>query len=234
MTTVLIGHAAPMTNSEYQAAYTDSRALLLSPRIGNSASVTAFGVFDTYAQDARRSTVDCLGRGLLMLKNLKTDHQRGFDAYARKKGIPEDAMGVHWDMSHLARLEERDQPEHSFWNKTKTPAPAAPTDVALLPAATMDDAATTTCPSQKSPECEETFTRSTSRWLALKDTSGRPSQAPKSCGPCRKLMRQMWNLHSHAPVDGSALDSATMTVAVDLDPDDDYAMADYASRFSEL
>ena len=80
-----------------------------------------------YAQDARRSTIDYLDRGLLMLKNLKTDHRRELDAYARKKKIPENAMDVHWVMSHLIRLEKRDQPEYSFWNKTKTPAPAAPT-----------------------------------------------------------------------------------------------------------
>ena len=43
MTTALIDYTASMTNSEYQAAYTDSRTLLLSLRIGNFASVAAFG-----------------------------------------------------------------------------------------------------------------------------------------------------------------------------------------------
>ena len=47
----------------------------------------------------------------------------------------------------------------------------------------------------------------------------------------------MWNLHSRYPVpDSAAVDTAIMTVAVDvdIDPDDDTAMADYASRFFEL
>ena len=99
MTTALIDYTASMTNSEYLVAYTDSRTLLPSPRIGNSASAVAFGdaegqvfaIFDAHAQDARRSTIDCLDRGLLMLKNLKTNHRRGLDAYARKEEIPEDA-----------------------------------------------------------------------------------------------------------------------------------------------
>ena len=48
----------------------------------------------------------------------------------------------------------------------------------------------------------------------------------------------MWNLHSRDPMytpipDSAALDTVIMTVAVDLDPDDDSAMADYASRFFE-
>ena len=109
------------------------------------------------------------------------------------------------------------------------PAPAAPTGVALLPAATDDDAVTITCLSQKSPECEKTFTESTSRWLALKDSTGRPFQVPKSCGPCRKLKRQMWNLQQRNPFsDSTTVDTAIMTVAVDIDidPDDDFAMAD--------
>ena len=41
--TALIDYAASMTNSEYQAAYTDSRSLLLSLCIDNFASAAAFG-----------------------------------------------------------------------------------------------------------------------------------------------------------------------------------------------
>ena len=94
-------------------------------------------------------------------------------------------------MSHLIRLEKRDQREYSFGNKTKTPAPAAPTNVALLLAATDNDAVTITFVSQKSPGCEKMFTESTSRWLVLKDTDGKAFQVPKSCGLCRRLKRQM-------------------------------------------
>ena len=89
MTTALIDYAASMTNSEYQATYSDSKTLLLSLRIGNFTSVAAFGdaeeqafaIFDAYAQDARRSTIDLLDRGLLMLKNLKTDLRRELDTW---------------------------------------------------------------------------------------------------------------------------------------------------------
>ena len=62
--------------------------------------------------------------------------------------------------------------------------------------------------------------------------------------PCRRLRKQQWNLHARKqehvqlkPVpDSAALDTAIMTVAFDqdIDPDDDFAMADYASRFSDL
>ena len=249
MTTALIDYTASMTNSEYQAAYTASRTLLLSLRVGNFISVAAFGdaeeqafaIFDAYAQDARRSTIDLLDRGLLMLKNLKTDLRRELDAYARKKKIPENAMDVHWVISHLIRLEKRDQPESSFWNKTKTPAPAAPTGVALLPAATEDDAVTKTCQSQKSPECEKTFTESTSRWNALKDSTGKAFQVPKSCVPCRRLKRQQRYIDARSPVPHSAaLDTANLTVALDIDPEDDIdpddetEMVDCASRFFDL
>ena len=151
-------------------------------------------------------------------------------------------MDVHWVMSHLIRLEKRDQPEYSFWNKTKTPAPAAPTGVALLPTATEDDAVTNTCISQKSPECEKTFTESRARWNALKDSNGKSFHVPKSCGPCRKPRRQQWNLRSRLPdsVESAAFDTANLTVAFDIDPEDDIdpddetEMADYASRFFDL
>jgi hypothetical protein len=35
-------------------------------------------------------------------------------------------------------------------------------------------------------------------------------------------------------VESAAFDTANVTVAFDIDPDDDFAMADYASRFSDL
>jgi hypothetical protein len=92
-----------------------------------------------------------------MLKTLKTDHRRELDAYARKKKILENAMDVHWVISHLIHLEKRDQPEFSFCSKTKTPAPVAPT-MSHLPAATDGDAITITCLSQISLGCEKTFT----------------------------------------------------------------------------
>ena len=44
----------------------------------------------------------------------------------------------------------------------------------------------------------------------------------------------MWNLHQRNPFsDSAAFDTAIMTVAIDqdIDPDDDFAMADYAFRF---
>ena len=45
----------------------------------------------------------------------------------------------------------------------------------------------------------------------------------------------MWNLHQRNPLpDSIAFDTANLTVAFDIDPDDDTAMADYASRYFEL
>ena len=94
-------------------------------------------------------------------------------------------------ISELVCLESRDLPEStfSFW-KGKTSAPAAPTDVALLPVAesmcgpAADDAVTVTCQLQKSPECGKTFTGSTSRRLALKDLPlVEPSKYPSPADP---------------------------------------------------
>ena len=176
----------------------------------------------------------------MILLNLPVPLKRELDRLARKRETPENCMDRSWVISELIRLEICDLylPEFTFWkrNKTPAPAPAAPTNVTLLPVAADDGAVTITCHSQKSPGCEKTFTESTSRWLALKDNIGRAFQVPKSCGPCRKLKRQMWNLHQrHPSPDSTAVDTAIMTVAVDvdIDPDDDFAMADYASRFSD-
>ena len=140
------------------------------------------------------------------------------------------------------RLESRDLPESTFWKRNKTPAsaPAAPTAVALLPAAADDDKVTVTCILQKSPDCEKTFTESTSRWLATKDSTGIAFQVPKSCGPCRRPKRQIFNLHrdhhtGYQPPDQryQPPDSANLTVAFDIDPGDDFAMAAYAPRCCE-
>ena len=251
MTTALIDYAASMTNSDYQEAYNASKDLLFSLRLRDFASVAEFGdaeeqafaVFDAYAQDARRSTVDCLDRGLLMLKNLSTDQRREIDTYARKKKIPENVMVVHWVISHLVVLEKRDQPQYSFWTN-KSPAPDAPTDHALLPLSLTnqqdsgEDSVTITCQLALDPLCEKTFTTSPSYWLAKKDELGIPFQLPKSCKPCRALKRKNWNLHRHGPPAGHS--TANLTVSVDIgpdeevDPDDDFAMADYASRFLDF
>ena len=227
-----------------QAAYSEQKTLLNLLRLSDFATVVEFddadqrifSTFHAYASSARRSSIDFLDRGLMILLNLPVPLKRELDRLARKREIPENCMDRCWVITELIRLESRALPEFIFWkrNKTPAPAPAAPTDVALLPAATDDDAVTITCLSQQSPGCEKTFTESTSRWLALKDSTGRAFQVPKSCGPCRKLKRQMWNLHQRNPVpDSTAVDTAIMTVAidVDIDPDDDFVMADYASRF---
>ena len=118
--------------------------------------------------------------------------KRKLDRLARKREIPENCMDRCWVLTELIRLESRALPESTFWKRNKTPAPApgAPIGVALLPAATDDDAVTISCLSQKSHECEKTFKESTSHWFALKDTTGKAFQVPKSCGPCRRLKRQ--------------------------------------------
>ena len=44
----------------------------------------------------------------------------------------------------------------------------------------------------------------------------------------------MWNLHQrNQPPNSAAIDTANLTVAFDIDPDDDTAMADDASRYFE-
>ena len=46
----------------------------------------------------------------------------------------------------------------------------------------------------------------------------------------------MWNLHQrygNQPPDLAALDTANLTIAFDIGPDDGSAMADYGSRYFE-
>ena len=95
MAIALIDYIASMTNSEYQAAYNDSRTLLLSPRIGNSTSVAAFGdveeqafaIFDAYAQDARRSIIDCLD-------TIQKPPDRGFSLHISPHGVRLERCGL--------------------------------------------------------------------------------------------------------------------------------------------
>ena len=103
---------------------------------------------------------------------------------------------------------------------------------------TGDGSITITCQLALDPLCEETFTTSPSYWLAKKDALGIPFKIPKSCKPCRARKRRNYNLHHGCPPEGHS--AANLTVSVDIgpdeevDPDDDFAMADYASRFLDF
>ena len=168
LTSALIDFGAFMSNSDMQAAYSEQKTLLNLLRLSDFATVIEFddaeqklfSTFNAYASSARRSSIDFLDRGLMILLNLPVPLKRELDRLARKREIPENCMDRSWVISELIRLESRDLPEFTFWkrNKTPAPAPAAPTSVALLPAAADGDAVTITCQSQRSPECEKTFT----------------------------------------------------------------------------
>ena len=113
---------------------------------------------------------------------------------------------------------------------------------ANLPAAvdTSADEVTITCQYAMAPDCAGIFTESTSLWSAKTDSLGKPFHVPKSCKPCRDLRRKSSRLHS---INQLSLQlptaDANLTLAIedfddlDVDPDDDTAMADYASRFFE-
>ena len=85
------------------------------------------------------------------------------------------------------------------------------------------------------PDCAGAFTESTSLWSAKTDSLGKLFHIPKSCKPCRDLRRR--SSRSQA-IDQPGLQlptaDANLTLAIedfdaiDVDPDDDYAMADYA------
>ena len=72
----------------------------------------------------------------MILLNLPVPLKRELDRLARKREFPENCMDRYWVISELIRLERRSLPEFTFWKRNKTPAsaPAAPTNVALLPA----------------------------------------------------------------------------------------------------
>ena len=155
LTTALIDFGAFMSNSDMQAAYSEQKTLLNLLRLSDFTTVIEFddaeqrlfSTFHAYAIRARRSSIDFLDRDLMILLNLPVPLKRDLDCLARKRGIPENCMDRRWVISELIRLESRDLPEFTFWkrNKTPVPAPAAPTNVALLPAATDGDAVTITC-----------------------------------------------------------------------------------------
>ena len=88
-------------------------------------------------------------------------------------------------------------------------------------------------------KCEQTFTTSSSYWLSKKDpVTGRPFQVPKSCKPCRDLKRKNANAQALLHIKDQNVNAAyqntpttaDLTMAI-VDPDDDSAMADYASRW---
>ena len=179
-----------------------------------------------------------------MLSNLPVPLKRELDRLARKGEVPENCMNRSWVISELVRLESRDLPEFTFWKRNRPApaapdAPAAPTQMALLPVA-ADDEITVTCQLALASNCEQTFTASSSYWLSKKDPiTGKPFQVPKSCKSCRDLKRKNANtqalLHIKAQNVSAAYQNtpttADLVVAIEIDPDDDSAMADYASRW---
>ena len=249
LTTALIDFGAFMSNSNMQAAYSEHKTLLDLLRLSDFATVIEFddaeqkifSTFHAYASSARRSSIDFLDHGLMMLSNLPVPLKRELDRLARKGEVPENCMNRSWVISELVRLESRDLPEFTFWkrNRPAPAAPAAPTQMALLPVA-ADDEITVTCQLALDAKCEQTFTTSSSYWLSKKDpVTGRPFQVPKSCKPCRDLKRKNANaqalLHIKAQNVSAAYQNtpttADLTMAIEIDPDDDSAMADYASRW---
>ena len=258
LTTALIDFGAFMSNSNMQAAYSEHKTLLDLLRLSDFATVIEFddaeqkifSTFHAYASSARRSSIDFLDRGLMMLSNLPVPLKRELDRLARKGEVPENCMNRSWVISELVRLESRDLPEFTFWKRNR-PAPAAPTQMALLPLGLpteedtfAGDEITVTCQLALATNCEQTFTTSSSYWLSKKDPiTGKPFQVPKSCKPCRDLKRKNANFLLHNPPipynQGGGLvptipvqpSTADLTMAIQTDPDDDSAMADYASRW---
>ena len=243
LTTALIDFGAFMSNSNMQAAYSEHKTLLDLLRLSDFATVIEFddaeqkifSTFHAYASSARRSSIDFLDRGLMMLSNLPVPLKRELDRLARKGEVPENCMNRSWVISELVRLESRDLPEFTFWKRSRPApaAPAAPTQMALLPVAAADDEITVTCQLALDAKCEQTFTTSSSYWLSKKDpVTGRPFQVPKSCKPCRDLKRKNANFLLHNPPRPyNQPTTANLTMAIEINPDDDSAMADYASRW---
>ena len=85
LTTALIDFAACMSNSDMQAAYSEQKTLLNMLRLSDFATVIKFddaeqrlfSTFHAYAIRARRSSIDFLDRGLMILLNPPRTTQTG-------------------------------------------------------------------------------------------------------------------------------------------------------------
>ena len=113
----------PLNIDDMQAAYSEQKTLLNLLRLSDFATVIEFddaeqrlfSTFHAYAIRARRSSIDFLDRGLMILLNLPVPLKRELDRLARKREIPENCMDRCWVITELIRLESRDLPEFTFF-----------------------------------------------------------------------------------------------------------------------
>ena len=228
VSTALIDYICFVSNSELQAAYTTAKSSLLSIRIGDFISVTAFGdkeiqlfnIFDSYANSTQRSSIDMLDRGHNILCNLPTLIRKELDTDCRRYGIVENCMDRDWVINELLRLETRDNIQFSFWTKSKSthPKPDQPTLATMSTVSNTSDTVEIKCQNKISPNCEKVCTTNPAYWKS------KSWDVPKNCLECRKLKRlNANNATSNAKDPASMLVSMAVSINdPDLSDDDGY------------
>ena len=190
--------------------------------------------------------------GIRLLEYLPYKIRSDLDSFSRKKNTHLTSMHRDWVFQQLLRMQNEKHPSFSWMQKNVPPCsrfsqgkcsrddcryahittPPTQNQHANLPAAvdTAADEVTITCQYAIAPDWAGTFTESTSLWSAKKDRLGHPFSVPKSCKPCRDLKKQNY---AFSQLNLQPLTLAIEDFGLDIDPDDDTAMADYASRFFE-
>jgi hypothetical protein len=121
----LLDYVCFMSNSDIQSAYADSKVILtkILPAAFDCIQTfadeeeIAYNSHSSFAAAAKRSTIDQVDRGIIILDNLSNDLKSKLNKKARKLKVPENCQTRDWVISQLVALEEIDDPDFS-WYKT--------------------------------------------------------------------------------------------------------------------
>ena len=121
----LLDYVCFMSNSDIQSAYADSKVILtkILPAAFDCIQTfadeeeIAYNSHSSFAAAAKRSTIDQVDRGIIILDNLSNDLKSKLNKKARKLKVPENCQTRDWVISQLIALEDID--DHDFsWYKT--------------------------------------------------------------------------------------------------------------------
>jgi hypothetical protein len=127
----LLDYVCFISNSDIQTAYTDSKAILakILPaafdciQTFDDEEEVAYNSHSSFVEAAKRSTIDQVDRGIIILDNLSNDLKSKLNKKARKLKVPENCQTRDWVVSQLIALEDINDPDFSWykadWRSTK-------------------------------------------------------------------------------------------------------------------